>query len=1339
MSKVLENKNRDMRKLLMAVAWNVVPVNNYEVSSVARTADMPLSRAKALVEEMLKDGTLVKADCRDSYGFFRTAFAFADAESQLSYLLELRKSHKTLNLKFSHDGVASCNGLENFQRSLIGIPTYYDAKLPIGDKLLDLLVPMSLMEEWKDFFYALPKEYRYATLDDLLHVKESNFHQISDELVRKVFIDDSHLSIEESLQNVHRFAFIRYILPADFQGFETLPPISSPHYFANSAIIHQYKGEVDKAIALYEKALKLEKKKLFRNPMYSILYIWALYCSKWNSGGKAKAEKIFNDRSIQGNDEYAIIRFFMAYFLNRDSTPSLVKEICSIEDGFPDDERLWFFFIIKHFHIDVEVDYDEGEFVRIFDHPQYRLYQLEFAADWNGLQQSQEQMIEVTGLKPLFPKIAKMEKWERHLRELIDENTPIEKTFAAVPVSSDSRIVYHLDKFGHFHPKIQKGKAGNHWTRGRNISLHTFAGGMPEMNEMDRKISGLVQEEYSNGWYGSRIYSLRGNPVFEALAGYPLVFAAENPDMAIEISWEEPRIIISRTKEGRIKLESNILGGTASGDLVRVKISNYSYRIIRISEKNVDLIVKLCKITDYPASAENLLMEFISLLGKEVSVHSDLLGQDGTVEKIDADPTIVVLLKPVGDSIQAELFVKPFTDSAPFCIPGEGNTTVVGMHNGEKVQAVRNMEEEDRRLARVVSWLAPLDANRDENTFFFEDAYDCLNLLDILRDHLDEIRVEWPSGARYKLSGAVDFGNIFLSVGGVSKWFELEGEVNIDEGVSLLVSDLIERVKNSKGRFVQLSDDEFIAISDKLRKQLLALDSIVTASKGKMKLSPFSIGILEELEGMGAGLSKDEAFEELEGKIKESSDKTYDIPSGLEAQLRPYQADGYQWLSRLYDWNAGACLADDMGLGKTVQTIALMLANASQGPSLVVAPTSVAGNWIKEMNRFAPSLRPVLMNSASDRTAIVEGAGEGDVVVTTYGLLATEALAEKKWNIIVLDEAHNIKNKETKMSKAAMVLDGKFRLLLTGTPLQNHLSEIWNLFQFATPGLLGTYTSFTEKFINPIEKNRDSRRQNHLNRLMKPFILRRTKNEVLDELPQKTEITLNVELSPEERAFYEQLRQQAVKNLEEGGSGSAIQALAEITRLRQAACNPKLVYPDMPLESSKTAAFMKLVEELMAGKHRSLVFSQFTSHLALIREALDKAGVGYEYLDGTMTLTEREKIVKSFQAGNQPLFLISLKAGGTGLNLTSADYVIHLDPWWNPAIEDQASDRAHRIGQQRPVTVYRLIASGTIEEKIIQLHKTKKSLSDALLDGTNLSHKLSREEMLALLRECDSL
>ena len=333
----------------------------------------------------------------------------------------------------------------------------------------------------------------------------------------------------------------------------------------------------------------------------------------------------------------------------------------------------------------------------------------------------------------------------------------------------------------------------------------------------------------------------------------------------------------------------------------------------------------------------------------------------------------------------------------------------------------------------------------------------------------------------------------------------------------------------------------------------------------------------------------------------------------------------------------------------------------------------------------------------------------------------------------MLDEAHTIKNRETKMSQSAMKLKADFRLLLTGTPLQNHVSEMWNLMQFANPDLLGSYADFTSRFLLPIERDSDKERQRQLKRIITPFILRRTKSEVLNELPEKTEITLKIELSQDEWAFYDNIRQKALAEME-NHEATAMQALAEITRLRQAACNARLVEKGLDIPSSKLESFVQLVYELHTNHHRALVFSQFTSHLALVRQRLDKEGISYLYLDGSTTAKERLRLVDEFQHGDMPLFLISLKAGGLGLNLTAADYVVHLDPWWNPAIEDQASDRAYRIGQHKPVTVYRLIASGTIEDKIIELHKTKKNMADALLEGGNISASLSREEMVELLK-----
>ena len=339
----------------------------------------------------------------------------------------------------------------------------------------------------------------------------------------------------------------------------------------------------------------------------------------------------------------------------------------------------------------------------------------------------------------------------------------------------------------------------------------------------------------------------------------------------------------------------------------------------------------------------------------------------------------------------------------------------------------------------------------------------------------------------------------------------------------------------------------------------------------------------------------------------------------------------------------------------------------------------------------------------------------------------------------MLDEAQAIKNMTTKRSQAAMQLNAGFRVATTGTPVENRLDELWNLFRFLNPGLLGSHQSFTTRFANPIERERDKAARTLLKKLIRPFILRRSKSQVLEELPPRTEIVQRVELSPEEAAFYEALRRQALESLGEAGEQSPgerqIRILAEITRLRRACCHPRLVLPDSPLSSAKLAAFREIVDELRANGHRALVFSQFVSHLDLLREELDKDGIGYRYLDGSTPAKERQAQVASFQAGQGELFLISLKAGGVGLNLTAADYVIHMDPWWNPAVEDQASDRAHRIGQKRPVTVYRLVAANTIEEKIVALHGQKRELADSLLEGTETALRVSADDLLELLRE----
>ena len=435
-----------------------------------------------------------------------------------------------------------------------------------------------------------------------------------------------------------------------------------------------------------------------------------------------------------------------------------------------------------------------------------------------------------------------------------------------------------------------------------------------------------------------------------------------------------------------------------------------------------------------------------------------------------------------------------------------------------------------------------------------------------------------------------------------------------------------------------------------------------------------------------------------------------------------------------------------MGLGKTVQTLAVLLDRAPDGPAVVVAPTSVMANWTDEARRFAPTLNvTVYAGAASSRADLLADAAPFDLFVTTYGVLQNdiEELATVPWHTAVLDEAQAIKNPQAKRSRAAHRLPGAFRVITTGTPIQNNLQDLHSLFNFANPGLLGSQDQFRRNFALPIERDQDADAQSRLRRLIAPFMLRRLKATVLDDLPERTEITLHVTMSEEEASLYEALRRKAVEELEAARKETPdlaegarrVQVLVHLTKLRQACCNPRLVMDGHAPESSKLATFAATLEELRAGHHKVLVFSQFVRHLRLVEEHLRSAGIAYQYLDGATPAKTRAKRIAAFQAGEGEVFLISLKAGGVGLNLTAADYVIHMDPWWNPAVEDQASDRAHRIGQTRPVTIYRLVTEGTIEEQIVELHHRKRDLAEQLLEGADAAGRLDAEELLELLRQ----
>ena len=467
-------------------------------------------------------------------------------------------------------------------------------------------------------------------------------------------------------------------------------------------------------------------------------------------------------------------------------------------------------------------------------------------------------------------------------------------------------------------------------------------------------------------------------------------------------------------------------------------------------------------------------------------------------------------------------------------------------------------------------------------------------------------------------------------------------------------------------------------------------------------------------------------------------------PQGLQARLRDYQSRGLSWLQFLRSHDLGGVLADDMGLGKTVQTLAHILLEKEQGrldrPALVVAPTSLMVNWRREAHQFAPELRVLLLHGPK-RRAHFPAIPRHDLVLTSYPLLARDRklLQTHTFHLLVLDEAQNVKNPKAQASKVVRVLKARHRLCLTGTPLENHLGELWSLFDFLLPGLLGSDKQFRQVLRNPIEKQGDEAAVERLALRLRPFMLRRTKQEVVKELPPKTEILRSVELADDQRDLYETIRlamhakvREAVA--EQGWARSQIMVLDALLKLRQVCCDPRLVKLEdahKVKRSAKLELLMELLPEMVEEGRRILLFSQFTGMLKLIEEATRLLGLDYVKLTGQTR--DRAGPVDRFQTGEVPLFLISLKAGGTGLNLTAADTVIHYDPWWNPAVERQATDRAHRIGQQNPVFVYKLITEGTVEEKIQHLQVHKQALADSLFVQANKSGAGWSEDELELL------
>ena len=1071
-----------------------------------------------------------------------------------------------------------------------------------------------------------------------------------------------------------------------------------------------------------------QTKGFFSRVLNNYLLVVTYYFHKPDEGRKLAA--LVKKNFFMQDSEHKPVTWLAEYFSN--GTLPSQKTINAYLSGSAIEttstlDKYFAMLVARFLHIDVEWPKDLPPV------PNMRLLRHELSP-WLPLSdEEKQQLTDDFGGEPLLSRIRYKQPWELLLEELTPHTEGNKQK-----EERQVRVSYIIDGYHCVEPREQTRLQSGAWGAGRRMTIERFKQGADYMDDIDRQIANTADR-----WD----YDLDLGRILPYLIGSDRVYTGRYaPFTPVTIDEEKPYLMIERTKTA-FSVKSNIGRADLNEPVVYRKDSDTHYTVITMTDRQRSYYQKLLAIGVFPLEAEEQLREFLPKVSDVVEVHSDLVEGGTTLEHRDGTPQLCLQALPQDGSpghYSVWCLSRPLADGKTLFEAGQGLNPCVAEQDGVRYQVTRDIKGERANLELLRTFIADNDLTELDADELFTDrtavdmnAEGLLMLMDFVRQQAEHFYMEWPEGGQLNLKTAQPSAwNISLR--SKNGWFEVEGEIPIDDETVLTVGQLLQLVAESpRGGFIRLNDTDFLALSDKLRKQLARLESLTVSNRGHLQISEFHASLLGSALSGELEIKHDKRIDQLQKKIKQSMAKQPDTPKTLKAELRDYQTDGYQWITRMTGWGAGVCLADDMGLGKTVQTIAFMLHTADQGPSLVAAPASVVLNWQRELQRFAPSLHVEVFNTAADRKSLVEQAAAGDVILTTYGLFVTEdeVLCGKQWNTVCLDEAHVIKNRQTKTSAVVMKLQATHRIILTGTPVQNHLGELWNLFQFANPGLLGSHEQFRQKYIVPIEQQDNKERSRQLKRIVSPFMLRRTKQEVIEELPDKTEINIPVELSDDELAVYEVIRRRAKQLLEDerSSSGVSVNTLAEITRLRQAACSAELVEKNWKGECSKLTALSDLLQEIVDGGNAVLVFSQFTSFLSMVRQQLDKQKQPYLYLDGSVPVRQRDQLVQQFQHGDCPVFLISLKAGGLGLNLTGANYVIHLDPWWNPAIEQQATDRAYRIGQRQNVTVYHLISQHTIEEKILRLHQTKRNLADAMLEGTNESHKLTSKDLLAMI------
>lgn len=754
--------------------------------------------------------------------------------------------------------------------------------------------------------------------------------------------------------------------------------------------------------------------------------------------------------------------------------------------------------------------------------------------------------------------------------------------------------------------------------------------------------------------------------------------------------------------------------------------------------------------------------DFFDFMHRQKGTECYIAGTDLASFCRDTLPVLKGCFHIVTENFVAENYMPPrpkfalYLDKPDFATVGAKLVAVYGKTKYNVLERIKPGEVRDiSEEARIKSLVEPYFNGNDARKTLFVLSKDEDMLYQLIAGGLQRLSEHMAiyTSENFRNVKVVSAPSVTVAVTLKSDLLELK--LQTEELSSEELAHILTKYDRRK-KYIRLKNGDFLTLNKEGIQELAELVQDLQLTESNLKSARAAVPkyramYLDAVLKNGGQLTveKDKSFKGLVRNMKTIEDSDYEAPLSLKPVMRGYQKEGFLWLKTLRENGFGGILADDMGLGKTLQVISLLLMEQHEWKSgekecrrsLIVCPASLVYNWKRELERFAPELDGVIIaGNIAEREAQIRSTKPGQILVTSYDLLKRDVESYKDivFAIQVIDEAQYIKNAGTQAAKGVKQIAATFKLALTGTPIENRLSELWSIFDYLMPGFLYSYKKFREEIETPIVTNHEEEKMDRLKKMIRPFILRRLKTDVLKDLPEKLEENWFAKIEGEQKALYEahveQLRQALDKTTEKEFNSNKMQFLAELMKLRQICCDPALLYENYKAESAKTEMCLDMISNAIEGGHKVLLFSQFTTMLDRLALRLDKAGIRYYMLTGSVNKEKRMEMVENFQNDDVPVFCISLKAGGTGLNLTAADIVIHYDPWWNVAVQNQATDRAHRIGQTNIVTVYKLVTQGTIEEKIIDIQERKRRLAEQILEGEGMDAiNFTKEEILELL------